>query len=169
MPTQTYTPIARQVLASATSSITFSSISSDYTDLVLVCNGAVTSGTANWVLQIGNGSVDTGSNYSETDLWGTGSAAQSARGSNQTNILLNSYGYLDTVFRANAISHIMNYSNTTTYKTILAKANNADNGVHAGAGLWRSTVAINTIKIATSASTFVTGSTFTLYGIKAGS
>jgi hypothetical protein len=163
----TYVALATNTLGTAASSVTFSSIPGTYTDLVLVCNGAVTSGTANWVLQIGNGSVDTGSNYSETDLWGTGSAAQSARGSNQTSILLNSYGYLDTVFRANAISHIMNYSNTTTYKTILARANNADNGVHAGVGLWRSTVAINTIKIAASASTFVTGSTFSLYGILA--
>ena len=161
----TYVALKTETVAVATSSVTFSSIPTDYTDLVLVVNGAVTSGTANWVLQVGNGSVDTGSNYSETDLWGTGSAAQSARGSNQTSILLNSYGYLDTVFRANAICHIMNYSNTTTNKTILARANNSDNGVHAGVGLWRSTVAINTIKIAASASTFVVGTTFSLYGI----
>jgi hypothetical protein len=161
----TYVALKTETVAVATSSVTFSSIPTGYTDLVLVVNGAVTSGTANWVLQVGNGSVDTGSNYSETDLWGTGSAAQSARGSNQTSILLNSYGYLDTVFRANAICHIMNYSNTTTNKTILARANNSDNGVHAGVGLWRSTVAINTIKIAASASTFVVGTTFNLYGI----
>jgi hypothetical protein len=169
MPTQTYTPIARQVLESTTGNVTFSFIPSTYTDLVLVTNGAVTSGTANWVFQVGDGSIDTGSNYSELNLWGTGAAAQAARGDSQTNILLNSYGYLDTVFRANVICNIMNYSNTTTYKNILTRANNSDNGVHVGVGLWRSTSAINTIKIAASASTFVIGSTFTLYGIKAGS
>ena len=163
----TYTPIATTTLGSAAASYTFSSIPSTYTDLVLITNGAVSSGTANWVLQVGNGSVDTGTNYSETDLWGTGSAAQSARGSNQTSVLLNSYGYLDTVFAANVVCSLMNYANTTTYKTILTRANNAANGTHAGVGLWRSTSAINTIKVAASASTFVTGTTFTLYGIQA--
>jgi hypothetical protein len=163
----TYTPIATTTLGSAAASYTFSSIPSTYTDLVLITNGAVTSGTANWVLQVGNGSVDTGTNYSETDLWGTGSTAASARGSNQTNILLNSYGYLDTTYSSNVICNLLNYSNATTYKTFIQRANNAANGTHAGVGLWRSTSAINVIKISASASTFVAGSTFTLYGIAA--
>jgi len=65
----------------------------------------------------------------------------------------------------------MNYSNTTTYKTLLTRANQASNGVDACVGLWRSTAAINAVSIATTAyggsSSVQTGSIFTLYGIKA--
>ena len=62
----------------------------------------------------------------------------------------------------------MNYSNTTTFKTILMRANNAALGVDAIVGLWRSTAAINEIKVfPTGGANFETGSTFSLYGIKA--
>jgi hypothetical protein len=62
----------------------------------------------------------------------------------------------------------MNYSNTTTYKTVLLRSNNASAITVATVGLWRSTSAINTIKIyADGAAVFSVGSTFTLYGIKA--
>lgn len=166
--TATYSLIASQTLGTANTTVTFSSIPATFTDLILITNGAVSSGAANWNLQVGNGSVDTGTNYSETDLWGTGSVAASARGSNQSNILLNSYGYLDTTFSANVICNLLDYSNTTTYKTFIQRANNATNGTHVGVGLWRSTAAINTIKIMTG-NTFVTGTTFKLYGIQAGS
>jgi len=63
----------------------------------------------------------------------------------------------------------MNYSNTTTYKTWLAREGNGTNGyVSALVGLWRNTNAITQIKVLnTGSGNFATGSTFTLYGIKA--
>ena len=160
----TYVPIANQVLTSATASVTFSSISSTYTDLVLVCNGGITSGTGNYSVQLNS---DTGSNYSRTNLSGTGSTATSSRNTSVTYMTLNDYGYLDTTFGTNVVASFMNYANTSTYKTILSRTNNAANGTSAVVNLWRSTAAINTIYIYASASTFLTGSTFTLYGIQA--
>ena len=63
------------------------------------------------------------------------------------------------------IAQFQNYSNTTTYKTMLSRAN-AAGYVQARVNLWRSTSAINTIKISgQSGMTFNTGCTFTLYGI----
>ena len=71
----TYTPIATQTLSSGQSSITFSSISSAYTDLVLI---AAIKGTSTIYRQLTvNG--DNGSNYSMTDLFGDGSSAGSGR------------------------------------------------------------------------------------------
>jgi hypothetical protein len=66
----------------------------------------------------------------------------------------------------------MNYSNTTTYKTILANSrvepgDATYSGVETLVNLWRSTSAINTIKIMPNAGTFASGFTATLYGIKA--
>jgi hypothetical protein len=59
----------------------------------------------------------------------------------------------------------MNYSNTTTYKTILERANQPQAVTNSIVGLWRSTSAISTITMTTSSGTVSAGSTFTLYGI----
>ena len=160
----TYEPIATTTLSSAQATINFTSIPTTYTDLILVIsvNGAGTVG-ANSRLQVGNGSVDTATNYSETQLYGTGSSASSLRNSNVN------YAYGGVVQGGGvAISHFLNYSNTTTYKTILARGSAPANYVDAAVSLWRSTSAINTIKVyADSSGDYPSGSTFTLYGIKA--
>jgi hypothetical protein len=67
----------------------------------------------------------------------------------------------------NSIFNILDYANTTTYKTVINRANNAATGVDATVSLWRSTAAINSINISSSTSSFATGSTFSLFGIKA--
>jgi hypothetical protein len=77
----TYVPIATANGTGSNSTITFSSIPSTYTDLVLIIGGGSTSASVVSQLQF-NG--DTGSNYSWTALYGTGSAASSARSSNTT-------------------------------------------------------------------------------------
>ena len=61
----------------------------------------------------------------------------------------------------------MNYSNTTTYKSFMARGSDTVNGgVQAEINNWHSTSAINTIKIFLQGGTnFGVGSTFTLYGI----
>jgi hypothetical protein len=157
---KTYEPIATTTLGSAAASYTFSSIPSTYTDLVLVVNSSTATNDASW-LQF-NG--DTGSNYSNTRLQGNGSTATSDRGTSQT---VGYYSGGDITNTNVLIAHIMNYSNTITYKTTLSRFNVAASSVNAEAILWRSTAAINAIKISNNAYNFTTGSTFTLYGIKA--
>ena len=153
----TYTAIATQTLGSAVSSVTFSSIPSTYTDLVMVVAGTVNSATAMDVTF----NSDTGSNYSRTLLTGDGSSASSSRVSNATNLGL---GFLSTS-QSVSIIQLMNYANTTTFKTILARGNAADNRTVATVGLWRSTSAITSINFA--GATYQTGTTFSLYGILA--
>jgi hypothetical protein len=66
------------------------------------------------------------------------------------------------------IMHLMNYANTTTYKTILNRSGHAGTSsiVLANVGLWRNTAAISTITlIQTGAQNYKAGCTFTLYGI----
>lgn len=166
MPTQTYTPIARQVLASATNTLTFSSISSAYTDLMLVVTGQFASGTDYPVYQF-NG--DTSSNYSDLALRGTGSAAQSGAAANRVFTSVSSYGGTSTQ-PFSFYTNFMNYSNTTTYKTCLSRWTNPAVETGANVGMWRSNAAINSIRVyALSSNNFIAGCTFTLYGIKAGS
>jgi hypothetical protein len=167
----TYTAIASQtVTGSSVATVTFGTggtIPQTYTDLVLVINGVNNSAPIGANIRVGNGSVDSGTNYSKTGLTGNGSAAASYRGSNETSFTTDNAG--DVNGGAISISHFMNYSNATTYKTMLNRNNDVNQHVRAIAYLWRSTSAINIMTVTATGSTSVwdIGTTMTLYGIKA--
>lgn len=166
--TGTYALIASNTLGSATASVTFSSIPATFTDLVLVISGLVSNNTYGIWLQA---NTDTGTNYSWTSLSGNGTAAASTRQSSRANtenwIGNAATGWSNTTTN-NIISHIFDYANTTTYKTILSRSNNASGGVESDVNLWRSTVAINQIVIGVqSTGTMSSGTTLKLYGIQA--
>ena len=158
----TYEPIATTTLGSAASTITFSSIPSTYTDLKLIIVPTVTSGTADAKLTF-NG--DTATNYSQTRLQGTGTSALSGSRANDAFI------YLDrnTINQTPALESIDIFSYAgSTYKTLLQQNSEDFNGSGAVAvmvALWRSTAAITSITLTTTASTYAVGTTATLYGI----
>jgi len=171
----TYTPIATQTLASNASSVSFTSIPQTYTDLVLVANVLGYYSVATYIgvgIQVGNGAIDTGTNYSSTMLSGDGSSAASSRATNAV-----SAGFWATALAADngtrntVVTHFLNYSNTTTYKTWLTRFNaqqttNSTNIVGTTVNLWRNTAAINQISFGDfNGTNFYSGSTFTLYGI----
>jgi hypothetical protein len=168
----TYEPIATTTLGSSSSTITFTSIPSTYTDLVLILNyGQSATDQSSW-LRVGNGSIDSGTNYSMTALSGNGSSARSDRNSNSSVMYWGFYVIGATSLTNNAIFHFQNYSNTTTNKTVLSRVNNPYSGSYPGTGatvgLWRSTSAINQIRLGIDASaTYSSGTTATLYGIAA--
>ena len=159
--TATYEPISTQTLGTATATVTFSSIPATYTDLVLVFNG--TAASAQFMELRFNG--DTATNYSATRLSGNGSSAISDRTSTQDVMFV---GNLHTAQTTN-ILQIMNYANTTTFKTVLCRSNQAGAQVSARVGLWRKTPeAITTILVRPGGgANFSIGCEFTLYGIKA--
>lgn len=163
----TYTPIATTTVSgSTTASVSFNSFSG-YTDIHAVLNIKHTTSSRYSLLRL-NG--DSGSNYSLTFLYGNGSSAGSSRDTNQTSIGLNSSGYESSTEFSNFNLDLMNYSNSTTYKTILNRGNNASIQVAATVYLWRSTSAITSMEFTTSGAGsgyFAAGSTFTLYGIAA--
>lgn len=157
----TYTPIATYTVSSAQSSYTFSSISSAYTDLVIVVAPKYSTSAATRI----NINGDTGNNYSQTFLYGNGSSAGSFRVTNSVfvaNYFNNGSG--DTPMQ---ILNFMNYSNGSMYKTVLVRNANSAAGTDAAVNLWRNTAAITSIELSATTGNFATGSTFTLYGIKA--
>jgi len=163
---KTYEKIASTTLGSAQSTVAFSSISGTFTDLLLVATAASVSGEPTISFQLNS---DTGSNYSRTLLIGNGSSATSERASNSTQGRISNSTGLTTTLGANAtIAQFMNYSNSTTYKTVIARSNTTLYATEAIVNLWRSTAAITNIALFTNSGVnFATGSTFTLYGIKA--
>lgn len=161
----TYEPISTTTLANSTTfEITLSSIPQTYTDLILVINGRQESATT-IKLQYNS---DTGSNYSYLRLASNNNTLVHENYNNITNQPF-ALGYANWTY--NAILHLMNYSNTTTYKTTLSRSNDVTTKLALFYnGMWRSTAAINSIRIFTdnpSATYFTAGTTFTLYGIKA--
>ena len=156
----TYEAIATQTLGSAAATVTFSSIPSTYTDLVIVVAGTLTTGADNVCLQF-NG--DTGSNYSVTTLLGDGSSASSFRTSNTSNCGRDAMSNI----QSNVVYNINNYSNATTYKTVLGKSSATNYGVRASASTWRNTAAINHMVLFPTAYTFNTGTVLSIYGTKA--
>jgi phosphoserine aminotransferase len=158
----TYEPIATQTASGSTSSITFSSIPQTYTDLVIVKNGGNTA-VSNSRFQF-NG--DTGNNYSQTGLYGSGSVAQSYRETSVSAVICDYFS--TTGQRSMTVIQLLNYSNSATYKSGIYRRNDTYNGTLANAFLWRSTSAITSVTFSVIASgNFDSTTTFTLYGIKA--
>jgi hypothetical protein len=161
--TGTYTLISSTTLSTAAASVTFSSIPGTYTDLILVANVAASSaGTFSSTLRFNS---DSASNYSDTRMIGNGSTASSNRDSNQTEMYpANITNGIGTV-----IHQIMDYSNATTFKTVISRGISADYEIWTNVGLWRKTPeAITSILLSVSGSNWASGSNFKLYGIEAG-
>jgi hypothetical protein len=160
----TYDPIATQTLASPAASVSFSSISGTYTDLVIVISAQGASGASSAINAYFN--ADTASNYSYIQLSGDGSSAGSSENINSTRMRIG-WSAVSSAF-GTTIYHIQNYSNTTTNKTSISRINDSASITGAVVNLWRSTAAVTGITMnLNSAANFNTGSTFTLYGIKA--
>lgn len=167
----TYEPIASQTLASAASSITFSSIASSWTDLRLVVTylGAGTTPTIYFRI---NG--DTTTSYSNTRLWGNGTSAQSSRETTVNFIQLDDNLISSTYFSLATVD-LFSYAGST-YKTILSELSTDRNGAADSialrrVGLWRNTAAVTSVAVLANlydaAGRFAIGTTATLYGIKA--
>lgn len=163
--TATYDCIATTTLSTATATITFSTISGSFTDLVVVFNGGMNTAADNLYIRFNS---DTGNNYSSTRLHGNGTSAVSDRQSNSDRMNIDQSGYMSTDLTCVEIFHVMNYANTTTYKTVVIRASEASSGTAAGVGLWRNTNAITSITLGgTGGGNLKAGSIATLYGIKA--
>lgn len=173
MATNTYVALQTTTLTSNVTTVTLDLAGiTGYTDLRIVMTPASSSGTNGIRMRVGNGTIDTGSNYSGTYLDGNGSTAASWRSDTPSNFNLSYRLGIDTAFTQLYTIDLMNYANTTTYKSILVRYNSAAQAAGAGVLLWRSTSAINKISFnintfGSSTGDFLTGSTFTVYGIAA--
>jgi hypothetical protein len=164
--TATYSLIESKTLGSATSSVSFASIPSTFTDLIMVIDGEGTSTGSNQNVTFRFNGETAATNYSETYIRGTGAAVASGRYSES---YLNQAGSWFSGRRYNHIINIMDYANTTTYKSSLVRTNWAGGDVAAIVILWRATpAAINQMVLNIDNGNFATGTTFKLYGIQAG-
>ena len=162
--------------AGGSSTVSFTSIPSTYTHLQIRAisrsnYGGTTGGIENYI-RVGNGSIDSGSNYTYHYLAGNGSTAYAAGAATQNK---STVGYSPrsgdpaNIFGA-YVTDILDYTNTNKYKTIRSLAGhdlNNPGDIELWSGMWMSTSAINAIDIfPISGYNFTQYSSFALYGIK---
>jgi len=172
---QTYT-----VGAGGVSSVTFSSIPSTYKHLQIRALGKSTvAGDYDYIfMNVGNGSIDSGSNYAWHALTGNGATASATGAASQTGMRV---GYIvpggvnQASTFAGLVVDLLDYQNTSKYKTVRSLAGFDDNNYPAPAngkgnatlvsGVWLNTAAVNTIQFYTP-NNIAQYSSFALYGIK---
>lgn len=158
MPTQTYIPLANLTLSGSAASVTFSSISQAFRDVVLVCSMSNTVGNGALLLQL-NG--DTGGNYNWVRMYGDGSSTASSTTTGATSATIGNFG----TNQSNNQLSIMDYSTTDKHKSVLSRTNDSAYIVSAYAARWASTSAVTSFVVYPAGNAFAAGSTFALYGI----
>jgi len=158
MATPTYDLLASTTLATAASSVTFSSINQTYGDLIFVCDyrGATTF-SALW----GEVNSDVGNNYNFVIAQGEGGNATSQALTNQDRF---SFGNTPSTESQMSVIQFLDYSATNKHKSVLSRENRANDRVLMRASRWANTAAITQVRF-NSSSNFAIGSTFNLYGI----
>jgi len=166
----TYTLIASNTLSSSAASVTFSAIPNTFTDLVLrvSARGDAAGGSTEINLLINGSSA---ANYSNTNLYGDASSPGSNRESNSTRIQL--FVTDGSTATANTFSshevYLPNYTGSANkvVSSFNVQERNISNPafIDVTASLRSVTDAITSLTLIT-ASNFVSGSSFFLYGIK---
>ena len=168
----TYTLISSNILSSSAASVTFSSIPSTYTDLVVKISARTDRATASTGIRlIFNGS--SAANYSYTYMLGDGSVTASSRSSANTLVsfgtvaaatsLANTFSSHDLYIPSYNASQSKPFSASNAYENNTTAAD-----ASAYAALWNNTSAISSITFtqAGTGTNFVAGSSFYLYGVK---
>jgi hypothetical protein len=156
-----YVALANLTLGSTATTITFTSISQSYRDLILVINA--TSGNASShqpSVRINGGT----NSYNYVTMFGTGSTTGATASSGNSQISLTGN---QSALRADGplviVAQFNDYSSTDKFKTCLSRASGVTSQVIATLGTNENTAAISSLTVMNA--TFASGSTFALYGI----
>lgn len=163
----TYVPIQTIECSETTSTILFSNIPQDYTDLVLRMN----------ILNVGGGSVrvifnnDNNSNYHQVVGYQANGGTFTSNYDNGVAYFTLDYFTPSTTRFTTYLLDINSYTSTTLRKAIIEQSGDAGLGHVFSVGLWRKTPIepITSIRLEKSSGSFAAGSTATIYGIKTGS
>ena len=164
-------------VSSSVSYVEFTSIPSTYQHLQIrgIARGDRASQYGSGYIRVGNGSVDTGTNYASHQVYTNGYnlyLTDSFSTASPRVLDIPSATNTTNTFAATVID-ILDYANSNKYKTMQVvngwDSNNADGNYpwHYWSGVvWSSKSAINTIRLYCGNSTYTSGTAFALYGIK---
>lgn len=156
----TYDNLASTSSTNNNTTVSFTNINQNFTDLVLMINAKNTSGTNNGQIVFNS---DTSANYSGVYLQFS-STAGGDRVTNTTNLYTPEFSSGDF---SSCVVNIMNYSNNQYDKTVIQRGGEVSERTALWVNTWRSPLPITRIDLSTFGGNWATGSTFALYGIKA--
>lgn len=168
-PVSAFDALASITLTSATSTVVFAGIPSGYKHLQLRTMNLSTGLNNNIILRFNN---DSGANYSEHAMVGSGASASAYAGANVTYC---SAGYTATSnYPGASICDILDYSSTVKNKTVRAMSSNEDNNsdcyITFQSSAWYNLSAISRIEIVhgniAGGKVFNPYTQFALYGVK---
>jgi hypothetical protein len=156
--------ISTQVLTSSASSVTFSSIPATYKHLQIRAVARCNASGQRSIFARFNG--NSGNNYARHTLYGDGSEVGSFAGVNQTALIVgecagNSTG--SNVYFP-AVTDILDYASTS--KNTTTKGLMEIPAIGLRSGLFINTAAVSSIELFPQTDSFVSGSRFSLYGIR---
>lgn len=160
---QGFVPLANFTLSTSATSVTFSSISQSYRDLILIVSNMTSSSNA-LRFKI-NG--DTGVNYRAIRAEGNGSSTYSTT-TNNNGYYFGTYSNSDEGTSPNIVQvNFMDSNRTNKHKTFIYRGSSISGPVASmSMGRWVNTAAITSITIDSGISSLA-GSTFALYGVVA--
>lgn len=159
-----YVPLANMTVSVPATTVTFSSISQSFRDLVFVINYR-SSTTTGLTARINS---DSGTNYNSIDLRGSGASTSSTALSNQTSMQIGNAAPFSgpAIFNLN----VLDYSTSNKHKNVLSRSGNANTGagVDATASRWANTAAVTSMSFTLNGGlSFAVGDTLCLYGVSA--
>ena len=162
-------------LTTGTAYAEFTSIPSTYTHLQI--RGVIMNAASNdnLAIRMGNGSVDTGSNYASHQLQGNGASPSAGASTSQTAAYLSGLVIASSSYPFSFVYDILDYASTNKNKTIRGLSGQDGNAsgtatdwrIQLTSGVWlNSSTAVNTVRIYLPAGNMGNYSQFALYGIK---
>ena len=155
--------IATQTVSTAVASVTFSSIPQNYTHLQI--RFAIPSPGTDIRFQFNS---DTAANYTFHYLYGEGASCLSGNAATTSDGYAGFY-YNNSNVTGGAILDFVDYANTNKFKTVKGLTGQDNNGsgiIMLVSSHWRSTAAINSIKLYHVTGNIGAGASFALYGLK---
>ncbi|CAB4173660.1 hypothetical protein UFOVP1255_8 [uncultured Caudovirales phage] len=158
--------------AGGSATISFTSIPGTYTHLQIRAICRDTNATTSTVGATAQFNSDTGANYTQHVLYGTGAADASAGTASTTTLSIGNYPKGSETANAfgTFICDILDYGNTNKYKTVRSlmgyDGNNTNGILGMRTGLWMNTAAVTRIDISSASTAFAQYSSFALYGVK---
>lgn len=162
----TFEGIASYTVTSAQSSYTFTSIPQTYKHLYVVAEIFGSLSGEDLAMQVGNGSVDTASNYSGGYTRHISTTVSSFSDLNNSRIRLSDGGSPTSGYPTTLDMYIPMYSSTTAHKPVMAHAGNSNRGNDLVSGKWRSNSAIDTIKFYMLTGNLDVNTKISIFGIK---
>lgn len=161
--------IENTILLSEAASVSFgtgNTLPQNYSDLILVTDTKRTAGSTGAADFSITFNSDSSTNYSSTYFQGSGTTTGSGRASSQTSIGYLASAETSATYNGVCYIHLLGYSNTTTFKSLLSLGGNSVEFIRNTVSLWRSTSAITKVDVVSLTGNFKVGSSFSLWGVK---